>query len=313
MDAILQPRRSRVRRQSRGRRLCLSSRDIEIFRLLERYRYLRSSFVCAFFPDADRTGLIKRLGDLFHEGYLDRPVQQYQYANALYLPAVYELNERSIAALRDYGHVVHSRPIVPRQFSHQLMIADAVASIELGTRERPLRFITACEIMAKAPRGASERGVSLRASVLKPGVAPAEVYVVPDALFGLEYQNKEGSAYRFFALEADRNTMPVSRARLEQSSYMRKLLAYQDVLARGMHRTHLGISTLFILTVTQNETHKKNIMALLNKASGAQFFLFKTMGSLGDGMKAPLPTAHMLLEPWQRQGHPPLNIANAKG
>lgn len=312
MDVICQTRRSRTRRQSIGKRISLSPRDIEIFGLLDRYRYLRSSFICAFFPDADRTGLVKRLGDLFHEGYLDRPVQQYQYANARYQPAVYELNDRSAAVLQELGHgLERRRTSVTRHFAHAVMISDILASIELGTRQAPLRFIPASEIVARAPDSADDTPMELRASILYEA-RTLEVTIVPDALFGLEYQNVKGNAYRFFALEADRNTMPVSRARLEQSSYLRKLLAYREVLAREIHRRRLGIPNLFILTVTQSDAHKRNLMQLLKKMTGGKgstAFMFKTMGSLGDAMKAPLPTPHMLFEPWERQGHSPFCIA----
>lgn len=316
MDAVVRPRRLRMHRHSSGKRICLSPRDVEILRLLDRYRYLRSTFIGAFFPDADQTGLIKRLGDLFHEGYLDRPAQQYQYANALYLPAVYALNDRSAAVLRETGRgessafVERGRMGGYRHFSHALMIADIVASIELGVRQAPLRFISPFEIVNKGPCRHLENPFRLGVSVSHSGRAQ-DVTVVPDALFGLEYRSESGSSYRFFALEADRNTMPVRRARLQKSSYLRKLLAYRELIAQGVHKRHFGIPNLLILNVTVSETHRRNIMQALHDVTGSKgspVFLFKTMGALGDGLKAPLPTPHMLLEPWERQGYPPFNL-----
>ena len=317
MDAVYRPRRLRMHRKSSGKRLCPSARDVEIFRLLDRYRYLRSSFLCAFFPDADQTGLIKRLGDLFHEGYLDRPEQQYQYANALYLPAVYELNKRSASVLREAGRhhapalLERGREGAHRHFAHALMIADILASIELGTRASGLRFISAAEIISKGPCRNLENPFRVRTPVSFEGHAPVDVAVVPDGLFGLEYQSEAGKSYRFFALEADRNTMPIRRSRLMQSSYVRKLLAYGEVLTQGIYRSHFGIPNLLVLTVTVSDTHRTNIMAVLEEITGGKgspVFLFKTMSTLGDGLKAPLPTPHMLIEPWQRQGYPPFNI-----
>lgn len=317
MDAVYRPRRLRMRRQSSGKRLCLSQRDVEIFRLLDRYRYLRSSFICAFFPKADRTGLIKRLGDLFHEGYLDRPEQQYQYANALYLPAVYELNQRSAAVLRDagdgaaLGYASHTRMGEHRHFAHALMIADILASIELGVRQAPLRFIPASEIIGKGPCRDRDDPLRLCVPVSWGDREPVDVAVVPDAMFGLEYCNGAGSSYRFFAVEADRNTMPIRRAKLTQSSYLRKLLAYLELLARAEFRRHFGIPNALVLTVTTSDTHRRNIMDVLGEVTegkGSPVFLFKTMSTLGDGLKAPLPSPDLLLEPWQRQGHLPFKI-----
>ena len=61
----------------------LTEQDIEIFKLLTRYRYLRSSFIHAF-GGGDKTRLVKRLSDLYRAPncFFDRPAQQRQYANA---------------------------------------------------------------------------------------------------------------------------------------------------------------------------------------------------------------------------------------
>ena len=81
----------------------------------------------------------------------------------------------------------------------------------------------------------------------------ADVKVVPDGLFGLEYARDGQKLYRFFALEADRNTMPVKRSNLEQTSYLRKVLAYRQIITQDIHRSHLGLPNLLVLTVTTNE------------------------------------------------------------
>jgi hypothetical protein len=319
MQAVQSKRRSRIYRQSTGKRLRLSGRDIEVFKLLDGYRYLRSSFICAFFPNADRTGLLKRLGDLFHEGYLDRPTRQYQYANALYLPAVYSLNARSDALLRDHGcdcsplQIPGGRPGACRHFSHALMISDAMASIELGVRQSALRFISWMEIIGKAP--CKDRNNPFRIPVsIRDRDHQADITLIPDGLFGLEYRDGGAKSYRFFALEADRDSMPIRRSRLIHTSYFRKLLGYRHILAQGIHRSHFGIPNLFILTVTVSEMHRTNMMHALSELTsgqGSTVFLFKTMSALGDFMRAPEPSPHMLFEPWAREGHPPFDISEA--
>src|ERR1700737_637418 len=95
-------RRLRYHRKRTGKRITLSPRDREIFTLLYRYRYLRSTFIHAFVGGNEKR-LIERLGDLFHEGYLNRPPQQWQAFNARYTPAVYELDVLGDAALRIRG------------------------------------------------------------------------------------------------------------------------------------------------------------------------------------------------------------------
>src|ERR1700694_5497180 len=122
------------------------STAIRPFRSLKRghtpsgYRYLRSSFITAFFPNSDTTGLLKRLGALYHEKphYPGRPDRQYCYANANYLPCVYELNDAGRQLLKREGISVLKADSQAgsvgehRHFAHALMICDILASIELG-------------------------------------------------------------------------------------------------------------------------------------------------------------------------------------
>ena len=132
---------------------------------------------------------------------------------------------------------------------------------------------------------------------------------MPDGLFGLEYAVGGKKSYRFFALEADRATMPVFRSSLGQTSYLKKMLAYREIIARQIHKSHLGIPNLLVLTVTTNERHMAEIMKLLCELTGSSAaFLFKTIGALGSFDQAPTPAPQILLEPWLRVGFPPMRI-----
>lgn len=153
-------RRSRMHRKRTGKRIELSDRDIEIFKLLNRYRYLRSNFLYAFVGGASETRFKERLGDLYHEGgYIDRPHQQWQFANCRSMPIIYELGDAGVRVLREHAVaradsplLGHDRLKVCRQFAHAVMIADILASIELGVRwASDLRFIGWREILGKAP------------------------------------------------------------------------------------------------------------------------------------------------------------------
>ena len=100
---------SRAQSQLAAIRDYLKARDAasaaaRLFKLLNRYRFLRSTYLCAFFPKSDATGFLKRLGTLYHEQpYLDRPRRQYSYANALYLPAIYEIDDLARQVLKYHG------------------------------------------------------------------------------------------------------------------------------------------------------------------------------------------------------------------
>lgn len=303
MDTIA--RRSRIRRTRTGKRIELTTRDLDIFRALARYRYLPSTYIHAFAGGASETRFKERLGDLFHEGYLNRPNQQWQFAGALYQPAVYESGEgaRRIRCDHDdgeYGACTFLASNAHRQFAHSLMICELLASLELAVRSHPnLRFIGWPEILARAPEGTRASATPFRIPL------PSGESLAPDGIFGLEYANAGKKSYRFFALEADRGTMPVARSNTHQSSYLGKVAAYRDLLAHRTYKTALGVPNLLVLTVTTSESRMTEIMRRMEGDGGrSAAFLFKTAAP--PDLRLPMP--QLLSEPWARAGHPPLRI-----
>src|SRR5207237_4782876 len=90
--------------------------------------------------------------------YLARPHQQRDCANANHRPLIYELDERGSRILRERGLSFLPKSY-HRNFSHELMVAQLMASVELGTREhKNIRHITWSEILAseKTAKGTRE-------------------------------------------------------------------------------------------------------------------------------------------------------------
>jgi hypothetical protein len=289
-----------------GKRIELTARDIEIFELLRRYRYLRSTYIHAFVGGASETRFKERLGDLFHEGYVNRPLEQWEFAGARHQSAVYEIGAGALRVLREVGAdlddgLTFLRKAGQRQFLHSLMICEALASLELGARATPaLRLIGWPEILGRAPDAIRASPVPFRLPV------PSGGYLVPDGLFGIEYRSAAAKTYRFFALEADRGTMPISRSNLGQTSYIEKLTAYRGLIERGAHKTHVGIPNLLVLTLTTSERRCKEIMLRLSgQPHNSAAFLF--MAVSGHAFLRPLPM--LLTKPWERAGFPPLQIS----
>lgn len=128
-------------------------------------------------------------------------------------------------------------------------------------------------------------------------------------MFGLEYASGGRKTYRFFALEADRATMPVVRSSLRQTSYLKKILAYREIAARQIYQSQLGLPNLLVLTVTITDRHRDSIVQLVQELTGgSKMFLFKTMSSLGDFQSAPSPSPQLLTTPWRRAGFGSLHI-----
>jgi hypothetical protein len=303
MDTIA--RRSRIRRTRTGKRIELTTRDLDIFRALARYRYLSSTYIHAFAGGASETRFKERLGDLFHEGYLDRPSQQWQFAGALYQPTIYEAGEGARRILCDHGYSEYGALTflalnAHKQFAHSLMICELLASLELAVRCCPkLRFIGWPEILARAPEGTRASATPFRIPL------PSGESAAPDGMFGLEYGNAGKKSYRFFALEADRGTMPVARSNTYQSSYLGKIATYHDLLAHRMYKTALGVPNLLILTITTSESRMAEIMRRMEgDGGGSAAFLFKTAAPAH--LRLPMP--QLLSEPWARAGHPALRI-----
>lgn len=306
-------RRSRMKRKSTGKRLELTGRDLAIFELLERYRYLRSTYIHAFVGGISETRFKERLGDLYHEGgYIDRPKEQWQLAHSRYMPVVYEATDKARRVLSEYGSPRGGQDEAMarghRQFAHTLMTCEVLASIELAAMADPnLRFISAREILAKAPERTRNSAYPFR---IPCGLSSDATGVIPDALFGLEYLRDGQKSYRFFALEVDRATMPVTRKGRGQTSYLGKLLAYRDVLANETHKTHLGLPNLLVLTVTTSPQHKDNmITTFMGVTGGSTAFLFKARKGAGRLGGLARPDMSVLYESWDRAGHLAQDIA----
>ena len=180
------------------------------------------------------------------------------------------------------------------------MICEILASLDLGVRADPnLRFVAWPQILARAPEQTRASTTPFRAPV------PSGGYLVPDGLFGIEYSAGDKKAYRFFALEADRGTMPVARSNGSQTSYLGKIAAYREITAHHICKTHFGLPNLLVLTVTVSETRVHEIMSRLGESAGGNaVMLFKAVGA----PDLTVPAPQLLFEPWQRAGFPPLRI-----
>lgn len=130
-------------------------------------------------------------------------------------------------------------------------------------------------------------------------------YLVPDGLFGIEYGSGGTKAHRFFALEADRGTMPVVRSGGGQTSYLAKLASYQEVIGSRVFKTHFGIPNLLVLTLTTSTPRLYEIVRQFEERGVERAaFLFKSI----DAAELKRPAPQLLSWPWLRAGLPSLGI-----
>jgi hypothetical protein len=101
--------------------------------------------------------------------------------------------------------------------------------------------------------------------------------ILPDYVFGL--RSKDGRE-RFYFVEIDRGTMPVTRRDITQSSFARKVLSYADTFERGLGLRRLGMSGFQVLTVTTSQARIQSIQDAIANLSSTSFsantFLFKS-------------------------------------
>jgi hypothetical protein len=293
-----------------------TDRDIEVFKLLARFRYLPADYIHAFVGGngkalGRRLNLLSRKPNL----YLARPPQQRHSAAANHRPLIYTLDERGSRALPERGLPLPPRTTV-RNFAHELMVAQVTASIELGTKENgSVRVITWSEILEsdKTPKATRDSATpSLRVAYsLNSHTCTSEI--TADAFpFGLERVNDAGRTYLFFpGIEADCGTEPIDSRDSHRSSIAKKFAAYMAVAEQALYRSHFGFPNFFVPFITTNVRRMQSMMQLLERATegrGSKMFLFKTFPLFTSAAKPPLPTGHVLTEPWSRVGFAPFHL-----
>jgi hypothetical protein len=313
-------RRLRYGRQSTGRLVVPTEADILTFQALHRHGPLPSTYIHAFTKRVRQNeGRTKeRLGHLFHEentahggAYLERPWQQWQTMNAHCQAVVSENSRYAEQVLKERGLLAEDTRSVERaQYAHRFMIACITASIELAINETPgLRFIPQTEILARSPNKTLEIPCTISFHNARTGKSQTLAKpLIPDALFGIDY----GGAYRFFMLEADRNHEPLRRADLTETSYLRKVLQYREVIEKGIYKEHFGMKAgMLVLNVTTNFQHMHGIIDLvgdLTGGKGSPYMLFKTAPEFGKYVRIPPVLSDLLTAPWQRATFDPILI-----
>jgi len=292
-----------------------TERDVEIFKLLARYRYLPSDYIHVFLG-GNTKALCRRLNLLSRKPnvYLARPPQQRECASANHRPLIYELDERGVRELRQRAVSMPPKSY-HRNFAHELMIAQVTASIELGTREhRHVRLIAWPEILASphtppaTPESHTPASIPVEFSFRKEKVT---LSVQADAQpFGLERVIGGSRSYLFFpGIEADCGTEPLDTIDADRSSIAKKFAAYSAIAEQGIYRSHLGFPNFFVPFITSSNAQMHSMMRLLEKmidGHGSKMFLFKTFPSFTSFDPPPKAGGYMLSEPWHRVGHAPL-------
>jgi len=253
----------------------LTKRDREIIRLVHRHRFLRSHQIVALLAGSSQQ-VLRRLQLLYQHGYLERPRAQLEYyERGGSRPMVYGLSSKGGTLLRqELGCEITwnggDGAVGEIFLEHALLVSDVMVSIELACRKSVgVRLLYEDQLALESPQKPFQWHVKVPDHRVTLGV-------VPDRVFALEYEDHAGQMQRvYFFLEADRGTMPVVRSGLTQTSFYRKLLAYEATWTQKIHQRKLGIHRFRVLTVTTNAMRVKSLLDACSRLKrGHGLFLF---------------------------------------
>jgi len=162
---------------------------------------------------------------------------------------------------------------------HALLVSDVMVAIELACRQSGrVRLLTGADIPARGENGPGSGRFRWRVNLAK----GHKLGLVPDRVFALDVgtQGTERNLAYFF-LEADRGTMPIIRRSLSQTSFYRKLFAYEATWSQSIHQTRFGFHRFRVLTVTTSKERVKSLIDACSKLErGHGLFLFTDRASL---------------------------------
>jgi protein involved in plasmid replication-relaxation len=270
----------RFKRTSAVAPMQITERDREIIRLVERFRFVRSSNICSLIPGSPQQ-LLRRLKLLYHHGFLERPriqLDYYHHGGSRHI--AYGLgNQAAALSKRELGAAFRESPwgekngSVKRIFlEHALLVSDVIVAIELACRQAGIRLLTDRELAVADKTTGERRPFRWKVNVTN----RMKLGVVPDYVFALDFKDQGGISNRaYFFLEADRATMPVIRKNLSQTSFYRKLRAYEATWSQSIHQTRFGFHRFRVLTITTSAARVKSLIAACSKLERGQgLFLF---------------------------------------
>jgi hypothetical protein len=248
----------------------LTEDDIAILLCVYRHRFVRADELYRLINRSpDR--LSRRLTLLFRNEYLDRPIAQVdRYRGGGSRPLVYGLGAAGARYLKErLGTPIgktdwrsRNRTYTRENLDHTLAVSKVLIDLELACCARSdVSFIPFDDILAVAPvtTRQAKNPMSWPVPMHWHG-GRAEVYLIPDAIFGLRLQRPDGSFARsYFFVEIDRGTMTIvpgegvrqSDAFPHRATILRKLHAYAESYRLNLHERYFGMKaprTLFLTT-----------------------------------------------------------------
>jgi hypothetical protein len=258
----------------------LTDRDRQVIRLVHQHRFLRSSQILALVGGSSQQ-LLRRLQLLYHHGFLERPRSQLDYyhqggsrqiVHGLGNHGAAMLKKKFGVGFREFPWTEENQSAGRIFLEHALLVSEVMVAMELACRQTGIRLLTEPELTIAFDRNGKHELFRWRVQVN----GRLNLGVVPDRVFALDFKDQKGHSNRaFFFLEADRATMPVMRKNCAQSSFYRKLLAYEATWSQSIHQRRFGFNRFRVVTVTTTAARVKSLVDACAKLErGRGLFLF---------------------------------------
>ena len=286
-------RKPRFQRDCSSPPLRLTERDFCILTQIGQHRFLQSHLLVALIAGS-RQHLIRRLGRLYHAGFVERPRQQLQLAGLVRSTFVYCLTPKAGKALLARGSLFPST--IPKLRSagsvfsliHDLLASEVVVAIRISALSNRKEFFwhfDASEPEKTERSTPKHQQMRWRVSI-GVGEKRRSVSVLPDAAFVIADQD----GWRgWFFLEFDRGTMPATRSDPDQSSFQRKILTYRETRRSGVLWNRDQIPGFRVLVVTESRKRLRSLQKVTADCfqyGESSMFLFACLKDLSAGANA---------------------------
>lgn len=259
----------------------LTLRDIQILEALHQKRYVATYQIMEMFWNESHGGehgrkkaCERRMRMLFQAGLVRRIEQPTKRGNGT-KPFIYALsNDGATALISELGIDPTEIEWQPKSrednypfMDHLLLTTDIHIALQKACY--PIGFELSTWYDEKELRIS---GMTDRVKLIGPEGQEKSTAVIPDAVFILEREGKQG----LFFVEIDRRTVTVQPSLWERKGWSKKVAAYSEYLGSNEYRNRYGERNARILTITTGEKRLNHLKQATEIAKGNSSFWFTT-------------------------------------
>ncbi len=283
--------RKMFNRNKRGK-IQLQELDVSVIAYIASRTYRRADDIHRRFPQRSPKKHAERLRHLFDHGYVDRPRAQEldhlqlgrtHYIYALGNAGASLLSERLGYNMPKSNWTQKNRLVQRPHLQHTLRIGDVADAVEFLPENQPhILPISSSEILAASPPRTlhDQHPWAWRARTQDTNGTIRNLVTKPDYVFGLDHTQLRKRFY--FWVECDRRTEPVVRTNNNQTSVIRKYVAYEAGFRANLQGKRYALGNIRFVTLTTSQQRIDTMIDALRclNLQDASMFLFAESDAL---------------------------------